>query len=242
MAVPYSKEADLVEEYFSAAHEINSLVHYARVQAHEADLKAKHAMTLAKRAASEAESAQEIAESLASTSNAIARMAYEFANQSPRRFSGFKKVPRQSADSDYTAEEFDTDKSKPLFGNKYDMESNSAVFNTQVSPNENSPKYTESFPIPDIEDGKDLPKEFDSSHSLPIIMENAYQGPRESKPTPWSEKKSLRKIQRKLKGMEIEGSSDEALKDTKSQSEQLLQSVRISALPEQNHSSSEGND
>jgi len=72
-------------------------------------------------------------------------------------------------------------------------------------PPPNSPaKYTEAFPTSASDSKEAHPKEIDSSHSLPIVWENSYQGAREFKPVPWSEKKSLRKMQRKLRNLDLD--------------------------------------
>lgn len=77
--------------------------------------------------------------------------------------------------------------------------------------NEHLDKFQEQFPELLVEtkdpNAKDLPKEFDSSHSLslPIVYEDSYQGSRGTKPLTWGEKKNIRKIQRKLREVDLDG-------------------------------------
>lgn len=77
--------------------------------------------------------------------------------------------------------------------------------------NEHLDKFQEQFPELLVEakdpNAKDLPKEFDSSHSLslPIVYEDSYQGSRGTKPLTWAEKKNIRKVQRKLREVDLDG-------------------------------------
>ncbi|KAK6190791.1 hypothetical protein SNE40_002579 [Patella caerulea] len=71
-------------------------------------------------------------------------------------------------------------------------------------------KYEESFPdtTDTLESRAELLRGLDSAETLPIVWEDSYQGPRENRPIPWSEKKSLRKIQRKLQDLDVNDRTD----------------------------------
>lgn len=214
----------IAEVYKDVLH-ISSLAHYARVQANEAEMKARHARSLADRACCEAECVKQVAESLSHTAHAVAKMALELTNKtesfnspiddpeiserddtlSPQLRTNFKSTTEKKINNivrDDVRDNTDASYQK--------MESNSCGFltntsnpGTSLSPHSSSKKYTEAFPekTPSKES---LPKEIDSSHSLPIVWENTYQGGRESKPLLWTEKKSMRKIQRKFKNIDTE--------------------------------------
>lgn len=112
-------------------------------------------------------------------------------------------------------------------------------------------KFQEQFPESIVESKetppKDLPKEFDSSHSLPILYEDSYQGHRGTKPQSWAEKKNIRKMQRKLREIDLDGNELDHISESSADNlaeiidgriqynspinkETLLKSVRFSDL------------
>lgn len=263
MAETDEGNAATITDLFNEAMHVTSLAHYARVQAHEVDLKARHSVALAERAMCEAASVRQVAESLTHTARAVAKVALEIATGSSgmsnllppdhplyniqneldankeMEMDGHEKYAyfREQEEAEDRLSESAGQKVRLNFKPRASSSYGVIVANTAIQPlstTASTPiKYTEAFPAQMSNSKETLPKEIDSSHSLPTVWEDSYQGTRECKRVSYTEKKSIRKIQRKLQNIEDEEAEDqlencERDKSLSGSKEKLLTSVRFS--------------